>query len=164
MTASSRLDPRRSLPTGAEKALADFKNGSVRVLVATDVAARGLDIDALPIVVNYELPHTPHDYVHRIGRTGRAGAAGEAISLVCMDEVELLKGVQRLLKRQIPYRVVEGFVPDRSVEVRPLRGFGPGGRAGSGNGRSAGFGAGAATPEHGHAHRKPLRRHSGAST
>ena len=77
-----------------EKALADFKSGSVRVLVATDVAARGLDIDALPIVVNYELPHTPHDYVHRIGRTGRAGAAGEAISLVAPEEEDYLKADQ----------------------------------------------------------------------
>lgn len=94
-----------------EKALADFKNGSVRVLVATDVAARGLDIDALPIVVNYELPHTPHDYVHRIGRTGRAGAAGEAISLVAPDEEDYLRQVNRLLKRDLPVRVVKGFEP-----------------------------------------------------
>ena len=88
-------------------------------LVATDVASRGLDIEELPYVVNFELPFEPQDYIHRIGRTGRAGASGVAISLVCMDEVELLKGVQRLLKRQIPYQVVEEFVPDRSVEVRP---------------------------------------------
>ena len=77
-----------------ERALADFKSGAVRVLVATDVAARGLDIDALPIVVNFELPHTPHDYVHRIGRTGRAGAAGEAISLVAPEEEDYLKAGQ----------------------------------------------------------------------
>jgi ATP-dependent RNA helicase RhlE len=94
-----------------EKALADFKSGEVRVLVATDVAARGLDIDALPIVINYELPHTPHDYVHRIGRTGRAGAAGQAISLVAPDEEDYLKQVNRLLKRDLPVRVVKGFEP-----------------------------------------------------
>ena len=111
----------------------------VTCLVATDVASRGLDIEELPYVVNFELPFEPQDYIHRIGRTGRAGLSGIAISLVCMDEVELLKGVQRLLKHQIPYRVVEEFVPDRSVEVRPLRGFGPGGRAGSGSGRGSGF-------------------------
>jgi len=157
---SDRSQPERT------RALEDFKTGEVTCLVATDVASRGLDIEELPYVVNFELPFEPQDYIHRIGRTGRAGASGVAISLVCMDEVELLKGVQRLLKRQIPYQVVEEFVPDRSVEVRPLRGFGPGGRAGSGSGsgRSNGFGAGAATPEHGHAHRKPLRRHSGASS
>ena len=94
-----------------ERALADFKSGSVRVLVATDVAARGLDIDALPVVVNYELPHTPHDYVHRIGRTGRAGAAGEAISLVAPEEEDYLKQINRLLKRDLPVRVVKGFEP-----------------------------------------------------
>ena len=94
-----------------ERALADFKSGSVRVLVATDVAARGLDIDALPIVVNYELPHTAHDYVHRIGRTGRAGAAGEAVSLVAPEEEDYLKAVNRLLKRDLPVRVVKGFEP-----------------------------------------------------
>src|SRR3954453_16635724 len=94
-----------------ERALADFKSGSVRVLVATDVAARGLDIDALPIVVNFELPHTAHDYVHRIGRTGRAGAAGEAISLVAPQEEDYPKAVNRLLKRDLPVRVVKGFEP-----------------------------------------------------
>jgi ATP-dependent RNA helicase RhlE len=97
-----------------EKALADFKSGAVRVLVATDVAARGLDIDALPIVINYELPHTAHDYVHRIGRTGRAGAAGEAISLVGPEEEDYLKQVNRLLKRDLPVRVVKGFEPTLS--------------------------------------------------
>ena len=123
---SDRSQPERT------RALEDFKTGEVTCLVATDVASRGLDIEELPYVVNFELPFEPQDYIHRIGRTGRAGASGVAISLVCMDDVELLKGVQRLLKRQIPYQVVEEFVPDRSVEVRPLRGFGPGGRAGSG--------------------------------
>ena len=95
-----------------ERALADFKSGAVRVLVATDVAARGLDIDDLPVVVNYELPHTPHDYVHRIGRTGRAGAAGEAISLVAPEEEDYLKQVNRLLKRDLPVQVVKGFEPN----------------------------------------------------
>ena len=94
-----------------ERALADFKSGAVRVLVATDVAARGLDIDSLPVVVNFELPHTAHDYVHRIGRTGRAGAVGEAISLVAPEEEDYLKQVNRLLKRDLPVRVVKGFEP-----------------------------------------------------
>lgn len=85
-----------------EKALADFKNGDVRVLVATDVASRGIDIEDLPIVVNYELPYAPEDYVHRIGRTGRAGSSGEAISLVEADEQKLLADIERLLKRPIP--------------------------------------------------------------
>ena len=94
-----------------ERALADFKSGEVRVLVATDVAARGLDIERCRVVVNYELPHTPHDYVHRIGRTGRAGAVGEAISLVAPEEEDYLKQVNRLLKRDLPVRVVKGFEP-----------------------------------------------------
>jgi len=85
-----------------EKALADFKSGIVRVLVATDVASRGIDIEELPIVVNYELPHSPEDYVHRIGRTGRAGSSGEAISLVEPEEHKLLADIERLLKRSIP--------------------------------------------------------------
>ena len=84
------------------KALEAFKAGEIRVLVATDVAARGLDIVDLPHVVNFELPWNPEDYVHRIGRTGRAGATGDAISLVCIDEADLLRGVQRLLQRGDP--------------------------------------------------------------
>ena len=83
------------------KALADFKSLKLHVLVATDIAARGIDIDQLPHVVNYELPNVPEDYVHRIGRTGRAGATGEAVSLVCVDEFKLLRDIERLLKRQL---------------------------------------------------------------
>jgi ATP-dependent RNA helicase RhlE len=96
------------------RALAAFKGRFVKVLVATDVASRGLDIENLPYVVNYELPHEPQDYIHRIGRTGRAGASGTAISLVSPDEVEQLRGVQRLLRRAIPYDVVDEFLPDRA--------------------------------------------------
>ncbi|HYQ90805.1 MAG TPA: DEAD/DEAH box helicase [Candidatus Competibacteraceae bacterium] len=95
------------------RALADFKQGKVRVLVATDIAARGLDIQQLPQVVNYDLPHVPEDYVHRIGRTGRAEHAGAAVSLVCADEAPQLRGIQRLLGYPIPSAVVEGFAPDR---------------------------------------------------
>ncbi|MFL5755763.1 MAG: DEAD/DEAH box helicase [Chloroflexota bacterium] len=130
------------------KALDAFKTGDVRVLVATDVAARGLDIEELPHVVNFELPWTPQDYVHRIGRTGRAGATGDAISLVCIDEADLLRGVQRLLKHQIPWAVVEGFVPSRDVQARPLRV--PAGAASS-NGdarRSGGRGSGRRGGDH----------------
>ncbi len=104
-----------------ERALEAFRSGEVRVLVATDVAARGLDIEELPHVVNFELPFDPQDYIHRIGRTARAGADGDAISLVCIDETELLRGVQRLLRRAIPWTVEEGFIPDRNVEPRPIR-------------------------------------------
>ena len=98
-----------------ERALAGFKSGDIPVLVATDVAARGLDIEALPLVVNFELPHTAHDYVHRIGRTGRAGATGQAISLVAPDEEEYLRAVNRLLKKDLPVRIVKGFEPDLSA-------------------------------------------------
>jgi ATP-dependent RNA helicase RhlE len=113
------------------KALEAFKSGEVRVLVATDVAARGLDIEELPHVVNFELPFDPQDYIHRIGRTARAGAEGDAISLVCIDEADLLRAVQRLLKMAIPWTVEEGFVPDRNVVPRPIR-VPPGARGASG--------------------------------
>ena len=102
------------------RALADFKSGKVRVLVATDIAARGLDIDQLPHVVNFELPNIPEDYVHRIGRTGRAGNEGEAISLVCIDELKLLRGIERLIKRDIDKVVIDGYKPDPSIRAEPI--------------------------------------------
>ncbi len=91
------------------RALADFKRGRLRVLVATDIAARGLDIDHLPHVVNYELPQVPEDYVHRIGRTGRAGRSGEAVSLVSDDERGQLRNIERVLRRRLPREVLEGY-------------------------------------------------------
>lgn len=91
------------------RALAEFKSGDIRVLVATDIAARGLDIEELPHVVNYELPNVPEDYVHRIGRTGRAAATGEALSLVCVDEHKLLRDIERLLKKEIPRIETPGY-------------------------------------------------------
>ncbi|MBU0720027.1 DEAD/DEAH box helicase [bacterium] len=103
------------------KALAQFKQGEVRVLVATDIAARGIDIDQLPHVVNYELPNVPEDYVHRIGRTGRAGSNGEAISLVCVDELELLANIEKLIKKEIHRRVIKGFEPDPSIKPEPIQ-------------------------------------------
>jgi len=109
------------------KALANFKAGKVRVLVATDIAARGLDINQLPHVVNYELPNVPEDYIHRIGRTGRAGHEGEAMSLVCVDELKLLKDIERLLKREIPKEVIENFEPDPRIKAQPINN-GRGGR------------------------------------
>ncbi|MGB5517948.1 MAG: DEAD/DEAH box helicase [Gammaproteobacteria bacterium] len=102
------------------RALSQFKSGSIHVLVATDIAARGLDIDQLPHVVNFELPNVAEDYVHRIGRTGRAGNAGEAMSLVCVDELDLLKDIERLIKREIPKDVIEGFEPDPAIRAKPL--------------------------------------------
>jgi len=93
------------------RALADFKQGKVRALVATDIAARGLDIDQLPHVVNFELPHKPEDYVHRIGRTGRAGREGEAMSLVCREETKMLRDIEKLLNRELPQKITEGFEP-----------------------------------------------------
>jgi ATP-dependent RNA helicase RhlE len=103
------------------RALAGFKSGAVRVLVATDIAARGLDIDQLPHVVNYELPNVPEDYVHRIGRTGRAGNEGEAMSLVCVDEHKLLRDIERLLKREIPKVVLDGYAPDPGIRAEPIQ-------------------------------------------
>ena len=98
------------------KALAGFKNGSVRVLVATDIAARGLDIPLLPYVINYELPNVPEDYVHRIGRTGRAGASGQAISLVGVDEVEYVRGIEKLLGEKLESNIIPGFEPTDTIE------------------------------------------------
>lgn len=97
------------------KALAGFKSGKVRVLVATDIAARGLDIPLLPYVINYELPNVPEDYVHRIGRTGRAGASGQAISLVGVDEVEYVRGIEKLLGEKLHSEVLEGFQPTDTI-------------------------------------------------
>ncbi len=119
------------------RALAEFKMGRVRVLVATDVAARGLDIDRLPHVVNFELPNVPQDYVHRIGRTARAGQDGHAVSLVCVDEHQLLAGIERLLEHDIEKAVVPGFEPDATIKAEPIgngrnRGAAKGQRSGGG--------------------------------
>ena len=103
------------------KALRDFKSGKVRVLVATDIAARGLDIDKLPHVVNFELPHVAEDYVHRIGRTARAGQDGTAVSLVCVDELKLLKGIEQLLKRDIRKEYVAGYEVEKRIKAEPLQ-------------------------------------------
>ncbi len=103
------------------RALAGFKTGDIRVLVATDIAARGLDIDELPHVINFELPNVAEDYVHRIGRTGRAGCEGEALSLVCVDEDRLLGEILALIGREIPSETVEGFEPDPSIEPEPIQ-------------------------------------------
>jgi len=107
------------------KALANFKCGDVNVLVATDIAARGIDIDQLPQVVNFELPNVPEDYVHRIGRTGRAGASGKAVSLVSADEIDFLNDVQQLIQQHIPREIVEGFTPYNALpdsrQLKPLK-------------------------------------------
>jgi len=130
------------------RALAQFKDGSLQVLVATDIAARGIDIEHLPNVVNYELPHVSEDYVHRIGRTGRAGSTGQAVSLVNVDEVKLLKGIEKLIGRTIPRVEIEGFtghtealgstVVERKPRPPRKRHSGGGGRqSGGGNRRRA---------------------------
>jgi ATP-dependent RNA helicase RhlE len=102
------------------KALAEFKAGTLPVLVATDIAARGIDIDQLPHVVNFELPNVPEDYVHRIGRTGRAGSPGEAISLVCLDEELFLRDIEKLIKRSIPREAVPGFEAPSHEKAEPI--------------------------------------------
>lgn len=105
------------------KALEGFKTNKVRVLVATDIAARGLDIPLLPHVINFELPNVPEDYVHRIGRTGRAGASGEALSLVCGEEREYLKSIEKLLGEKMPTSSIEGYEPSKEdLESTPIKG------------------------------------------
>jgi ATP-dependent RNA helicase RhlE len=142
------------------RALDDFKEGRAAILVATEVAARGLDIDGLPHVVNFELPTVPEDYIHRIGRTGRAGVAGDAISLVCIDEADLLADIERLLRGPIPWETVPGFEPDRRLRAEPIPEVTRGGRARTGRTRRS-------AP-----HRSPVRpavrtdgprRHTGAA-
>ncbi|MBC3757388.1 DEAD/DEAH box helicase [Hyunsoonleella sp. SJ7] len=103
------------------KALAGFKNGHVRVLVATDIAARGLDIPLLPHVINFELPNISEDYVHRIGRTGRAGASGEALSLVSADETTFLRDIEKLIEMKLPVQIIEGFEPDPNASTAPIK-------------------------------------------
>mgnify|MGYP003664654581 CR=1 FL=1 len=103
------------------KALAGFKNGSVCVLVATDIAARGLDIPLLPHVINFEIPNIPEDYVHRIGRTGRAGASGEALSLVSADETTFLRDIEKLIEMKLPVEILEGFEPDPNASTEPIK-------------------------------------------
>ncbi len=151
------------------KALADFKAGKVRVLVATDIAARGIDIDQLPHVVNFELPNVAEDYVHRIGRTGRAGNEGEAMSLVCVDELKLLKDIERLTKNEIPKIAIEGYDVDPSIKAEPIQnGRGgrqqprrrSGGNNGGGKNASAKNSSGNSKPGNGKAKRKPSGKQS----
>ena len=168
------------------RALAEFKEGGLQVLCATDIAARGIDIDHLPHVVNYDLPNVPHDYVHRIGRTGRAGASGEAISLVCVDEHAFLRDIEKLIKREIPQEVVPGFTPDPHAKAEPIlqrqgrgqhhnNGAQGKPRSNSGGGRSQGRGAptaapsrprhpndATAKPQHGRPNRQPAQTHHAA--
>ena len=139
------------------RALAEFKSGTLQVLCATDIAARGIDISELPHVVNFELPNVAEDYVHRIGRTGRAGSEGEASSLVCIDEHKLLHDIERLIKREIPVVQVPGFEPDPRIKAEPIlngQNRGQGGR-GQGRGQSAPRGG---APRAGGAH-KPASGH-----
>ena len=147
------------------KALAEFKTGDLQVLVATDIAARGIDIDMLPHVVNFELPNVAEDYVHRIGRTGRAGALGEAISLVCVDEDIFLRDIEKLIKRSIPSEIVPGFEPPSTEKAEPIvlgrmtigvggtrrnAGGGGGDRGGRSGGGGGGGGGGQGRRDSGH--------------
>jgi ATP-dependent RNA helicase RhlE len=135
------------------RALAGFKNGKVRVLVATDIAARGLDIVQLPQVVNFDLPNVPEDYVHRIGRTGRAGASGHAYSLVSADEIKQLQGIEQVIQRHIQREYVDGFEPDHDLPASaPLRKPGQAQRQPQGRPAGAGGGNGARQNT---SHRKP---------
>ncbi len=107
--------------TARTKALADFKAGKLTALIATDIAARGIDIDQLPHVVNYDLPNVSEDYVHRIGRTGRAGSNGVAVSLVCVDEHQMLRDIERLIKQKLPQEIIAGFEPDPNAVAQPIQ-------------------------------------------
>jgi ATP-dependent RNA helicase RhlE len=131
------------------RALAAFKDGSLQVLVATDIAARGIDIDELPHVVNYELPNVAEDYVHRIGRTGRAGASGEAVSLVCVDEYDFLRGIEKLIGRTLPREVLPGFEPDPNARPEPIPMGGGAGRNRNARGGGAPRGQGSGGPGRG---------------
>jgi ATP-dependent RNA helicase RhlE len=156
--------------TARTRALADFKSGDLTVLVATDIAARGIDIDQLPHVVNFELPNVPEDYVHRIGRTGRAGADGEAVSLVCVDEDGFLADIEKLIKRSIPREVVPGFEPDPHARPEPIQ-LGrrvlhgaPGSRSGGGNRSGSGGGGRGGQPSRGNqGHGNGGQRHGGGN-
>jgi len=137
------------------KALEGFKKNKVRVLVATDIAARGLDIPLLPHVINFELPNIPEDYVHRIGRTGRAGASGEAISLVCGEEREYLKSIEKLLGEKMSTSSIQGYEPSKEdLESQPIKGKAQrnsgGGRSGGGSGKKKASGAGGRKKTGGH--------------
>jgi ATP-dependent RNA helicase RhlE len=163
--------------TARTKALADFKKGELTALVATDIAARGIDIDMLPHVVNFELPNVSEDYVHRIGRTGRAGATGEAVSLVCVDENGFLRDIERLIKHEIPKEIIPGFEPHPSERAEPIvlgrmvigegagRGMrNSGGGGGGRGGRPSGGGGGGGHASRGGAdarHGSPVRSGSG---
>jgi ATP-dependent RNA helicase RhlE len=138
------------------------------VLVATDIAARGIDIDQLPHVVNFELPNVPEDYVHRIGRTGRAGASGEAISLACVDEEIFLRDIQRLIHKEIPREVIKGFEPDPNERAEPIVlgrmtiGVGGNRRGGNGRGRPNGTPTSNAQAPHGSRDARPPQGPRGA--
>jgi len=135
------------------RALAEFKTAKLQVLVATDIAARGIDIIELPHVVNYELPNVAEDYVHRIGRTGRAGSSGEASSLVCIDEKKLLNDIERLIKRDIPVTNVPGFDVDPRIKAEPILNGSNRGQGGGGRGQGQGQGRGQSAPRAGGAGR-----------
>ena len=140
------------------RALADFKAGRYAVLVATEIAARGLDIDALPHVVNFELPMVPEDYVHRIGRTGRAERDGDAVSLVCVDELKLLGEIEKVLGRKIPTEIIEGFEPDPRIRPEPIL------RGGLGSSRpQGGRSGGSHAPRQGGAPRSSQGSHAGGA-
>jgi len=147
----------KSQPRRVE-ALSGFKTGKLRILVATDIAARGLDIENLPHVINFELPYVPEDFVHRTGRTGRNGAVGDAIALVCVDELRLLRDIERVMKQTLPQQIVPGFTPDPSIKAEPLtktrRSSGP---------RPQGQGRATARPAARPAGQQPAGQRSGAS-
>ncbi|HIC44105.1 MAG TPA: DEAD/DEAH box helicase [Sulfurimonas sp.] len=145
------------------KALAGFKAGKVKVLVATDIAARGIDIDQLSHVVNYELPNIAEDYVHRIGRTGRAGNSGQAVSLVCVDEHDYLRGIESLIKTRISQVQITGFTPDPSIKAEAIQN-GRGGKRGGGGGGRGGNGGGGGNRNNARSGRSNEQRNRGQNS
>ncbi|TYC16225.1 DEAD/DEAH box helicase [Bizionia gelidisalsuginis] len=139
------------------KALAGFKEGTVSVLVATDIAARGLDIPLLPHVVNFEIPNISEDYVHRIGRTGRAGAKGEAISLVSADETTFLRDIEKLIGEKLPIEIMEGYEPDPNASTAPIKQGGGGGRSSRNSNTSKSRGSKSGESKSAHNSRRPKR-------
>lgn len=145
------------------KALEEFKRGKVEVLVATDIASRGIDISELPMVINFDLPHVPEDYVHRIGRTGRAGTTGNAISLVCADESKQLRDIERVINKPLERVEIEGFEPDHILPLSSVGHDRSGSRSGFSKGNSSRGNSSRGNGSNGNSRNRPRRNRNSSS-